>query len=409
MDDRLERARKILLHPNFNKLSQIQIQQVFKSLLASGITKDDIETILNPSKINNITYLEKLPYDVFINLILTGNIEGLDLIHLCNSSPLINEKCNKDFNAEGKIIPLYLFYLLLKKLEVNVDKIKMDYRKAYIRFYKLLNQNVKGIYLFQNGRYLFKIINEDYKLDDLIYFKTQGMFKLHTGRVARTIHKPNLLEILWNIKINMYVLVTLYENGNILLMRLIKDQNTKIFIPQTKEVIILNPDLDLNNPIKIIILKYDHIYPEIVQWLFKSEIERLTPEEFNILQNVIFNLYYQNELDKSEREERDSLLPIHFFKILSDDRISIGSLNLLKDDIFQEKLPSIEDGLFSEDILGSSIENNMMYNKGRPMIFGKRFGIWHHSTQTSLATLIFFGLYFTKNLEDRTGTLPKFK
>lgn len=46
MDDRLQKAKQILLHPNFNKLTPEQIQQVFQSILASGVTKEDIKHIL---------------------------------------------------------------------------------------------------------------------------------------------------------------------------------------------------------------------------------------------------------------------------------------------------------------------------------------------------------------------------
>lgn len=122
----IEQARKILLHDNFKKLSPQQIQEVFQSLLTSGLTKDDIKNILTSSEIpsfssalptrKDVSYLESLPYNVFINLILTQGIEEKDLIHLCNSSPMINEYCNRSFKLEaGELIPAYVFYLILKK------------------------------------------------------------------------------------------------------------------------------------------------------------------------------------------------------------------------------------------------------------------------------------------------------
>jgi hypothetical protein len=136
MEDKFEQARKILLHPNFKKLSPTQIQDVYKTLLASGLTKSDIMAIIRsstPKQKTNLTYLEYLPYNVLVNLVMTGNIEGKDLISLCVSSPLINEKCNKAFNAEGKVIPQYLFYLLLKKMGFPLEGIT-NYRDFYVRY-----------------------------------------------------------------------------------------------------------------------------------------------------------------------------------------------------------------------------------------------------------------------------------
>jgi hypothetical protein len=134
MEEQRAKAKQILTHPNFRKLDSQQIQEIYRTFLAVGLTKEDLKNLLKveePPKSQEITYLESMPYGVFLNFILAGDIQGKDLISLCNSSPLINEKCNKEFNAEGKVIPQYLFYILLKKMNVPVTDIKMDYRTFY--------------------------------------------------------------------------------------------------------------------------------------------------------------------------------------------------------------------------------------------------------------------------------------
>jgi len=115
MDSVLKQARQVLTHPNFSKLTPQQMQEVYRSLLASGVTKDDIRNILLSKP--NLTYLESLPYNIFLNLVTNGEIKGKDLIRFCNSSPLINDKCNRPFQLakSGDFIPEYLFYLLLKQ------------------------------------------------------------------------------------------------------------------------------------------------------------------------------------------------------------------------------------------------------------------------------------------------------
>jgi len=53
----MEQARKILLHPNFNKLTPEEMQRVYGYLLASGITEEDIKRILNSPFVGNIETL----------------------------------------------------------------------------------------------------------------------------------------------------------------------------------------------------------------------------------------------------------------------------------------------------------------------------------------------------------------
>jgi hypothetical protein len=117
-DDRIQKARKILLHENFPKLTPLQVQDVYRNLIIQGITKEEISQILKEKK-KDVTYLEGLPYNVFVNLVLVGEIDGRDLLNFCNSSPLINEKCNKAFISEsGHVVPQFIFSKLLQKMGI---------------------------------------------------------------------------------------------------------------------------------------------------------------------------------------------------------------------------------------------------------------------------------------------------
>lgn len=123
-------ARAILLHPNFNKLNLEQMNNVYLSLLASGLTKDDIANIIlqrepQPENIDRskINLLEKLPRDVFKHMVEVGEISGKDLINLCNSSPKLRVYClaDKVGGVNGQIIQKQEIYsLALEKMGIKI-------------------------------------------------------------------------------------------------------------------------------------------------------------------------------------------------------------------------------------------------------------------------------------------------
>lgn len=106
--------------------------------------------------------LEALPYNIFMNLVLKEKIEGKDLISLCNSSPLINQKCNRGFaKTNGEIVPQFIFYNLLQKMGIDPNQYanfgSKDYRAFYI---KTINHK-----LFQSVKdkidFIFKVIEQE--------------------------------------------------------------------------------------------------------------------------------------------------------------------------------------------------------------------------------------------------------
>ena len=130
MEDKLVKARGILLNPNFNKLTVEQIVNVYRVILASGVTKEQIAEILKSNTNKNVSYLESLPRDVFKQMVEIGKIQGRDLIYLCNSSPLLRQHClqdEKDIN--GKIIKQQAIYydsLVRMGIRLSPDEIPSE-------------------------------------------------------------------------------------------------------------------------------------------------------------------------------------------------------------------------------------------------------------------------------------------
>lgn len=170
-------AKEILLHPNFEKLSEEEITEVFSNLLANGISKEQIENILLGKEKKN-SNLENLSYDAF--LLITDNMLGKDLINFCNSSPLINEKCNRDLilsNDKGivKIIPQFVFTRALTKAKINILPKEIP-RRVYIREFvggKARNFNGESFNVKQlkyvlnfGGEILFLTVNGDLIYND---------------------------------------------------------------------------------------------------------------------------------------------------------------------------------------------------------------------------------------------------
>lgn len=175
----MEEARKILLHPNFNQLSPEQIQNAYQLILASGISKEQIATILKERN-TQYSYLENLPYDVFLKTIDAGEIKDKDLINLCNSSPILNNYCDRDYLIKNqqtdqivKIIPQYVFSRILEKAKIRVLPKEIP-KRVYIREFiggrvKKFNENkdlsgLKGIKFILPYKDTYYILKADGRL-----------------------------------------------------------------------------------------------------------------------------------------------------------------------------------------------------------------------------------------------------
>jgi hypothetical protein len=158
MEDRnakLNLVRGILRSPLFQSKPLEEQQAILDQVTATGeVSRQDILELIQEEvqesgleqqstlSIKEITYLEKLPYNVFLKIIFAGNLEGKDLIGLCNSSRVLSDKCNRSFKIEGTAqeIPQYLFYLMLIKLglEPSVERLNSgeSYREQYLKAIK---------------------------------------------------------------------------------------------------------------------------------------------------------------------------------------------------------------------------------------------------------------------------------
>lgn len=237
----LSKAKTVLLHPNFNKLNPLQIQQVFQSILASGVTKDDIARIVleretqpqnyDRSKLN---YLEKLPRDVFKHMVQIGEISGMDLVNLCNSSTKLRTYCLTDkTDVNGKLLKKQEIYsLALEKMGIKVlsnDDPNLLYRKVASGF-QLSIWNIVDKKLTIN-----KYINDIIKICYVNGIsRTWAYFLTSTGNVLglSNVINPEVLSQA-NIK-DMFV--TQIVSGTINFVNVIgvldKFQNLKFFIEE---------------------------------------------------------------------------------------------------------------------------------------------------------------------------------
>ena len=121
----------------------------------------------------NGSMLERLPYDVFMNVIQTSDMTGKDLIHLCNSSPFLNEYCNRSLVLpNGDKLNQYLFRILLQnKYNINLPS-EANPREEYRRVV------IGDALLFRKLKEILEVIGSGYDpLPDTLY-KPYNLYQL---------------------------------------------------------------------------------------------------------------------------------------------------------------------------------------------------------------------------------------
>lgn len=89
-----------------------------KDLIQNGYIEINTEKVKKRNK-----SLEDISYGVFLSIV--NNLEGKDLINLCNSSRKLNAYCNKPLTLlNGKVIDQYLFRVLLEKSGIGGNEIE---------------------------------------------------------------------------------------------------------------------------------------------------------------------------------------------------------------------------------------------------------------------------------------------
>jgi hypothetical protein len=133
-------VRQILQSRSFLSQSLEQKKTILNQILETEeITKEELSTIINDeaNKLKKkeekektrilVSNLERLDYNTFITIILTGNIRGKHLLALCSGSNKLNSYCNREFqlldkdgNPVGPLQNEYLFRLLLNRMNVKI-------------------------------------------------------------------------------------------------------------------------------------------------------------------------------------------------------------------------------------------------------------------------------------------------
>jgi hypothetical protein len=169
MEKQLDHVKDIIRSSRFQLSSESEQQKFLNQIVTTGeVSIEDVMSIYN-----NV-YLETLPYNVFLNIILNGDISGINLLNLCNSSPLINNQCNKSFKSEdtGETIPQYLFVLLLRKAGINYEQIikrKPNLLPRNVYYYYFVGDGVRFNRLKDKLIYMAVILKQDTFIPDNLY------------------------------------------------------------------------------------------------------------------------------------------------------------------------------------------------------------------------------------------------
>jgi hypothetical protein len=110
----------ILRSPIFLAYGTEQQKAVLDQIIATGeLSSQDVYRLFQ-EETNQYNYLENLPYNVFVNIIDSGEIKGRDLVHLCNSSSKLRAMCLKTrefVDLQGKVYSVKTEYVYRRVLE----------------------------------------------------------------------------------------------------------------------------------------------------------------------------------------------------------------------------------------------------------------------------------------------------
>jgi len=147
--DNLNLVRQILSSRIFQNSSAEEQQNVIVQIQEAGISLESIQQIQNEledqqNQLNGLEprqsldvanaaqYLQTLPYDVFVNIVIAGDIKGQNLINLCSTSPKFREYCNRELVLpNGQVLNKYLFRQLVADMGFELQP-NDDPREFYI-------------------------------------------------------------------------------------------------------------------------------------------------------------------------------------------------------------------------------------------------------------------------------------
>ena len=134
MEDKLNLIRQIFESPAFRDQTKEEQQVVVNQIISTGeVSAKEVEYLYARM---NTSWLEKLPYDLFLRFVLDSGLKGKDVINLCNSSSVLNDYCNRGLELQdGTVVDQYLFmkiFYLMEKLEKIVKILELLIKKLLL-------------------------------------------------------------------------------------------------------------------------------------------------------------------------------------------------------------------------------------------------------------------------------------
>lgn len=319
---------------NFSQIGDIQIR-----IIDVVITNQRQLDRLKDAK----TSMVRLSRENFRNIVELGQLSGKDLIGFCLSSPAINTLCDKQ-DEHGRNI---FNQLVEKEFKRQVPKGESA-REYYIELHTKVDParpNIWGRIGVKNGIRTLKLQNRE-DMDYLVMGIRPGGHL--NPRLADT-ESSNLRAImlkwyLYQIPVDIYVIITLYEplidtnfniieNKPVILTKLKQSYTGQFQFDKLK----LDPESDnVGNPMlasnvvlteqnkndlrnsrvtRQALFHYTHVYPEILRWVFRKEVNRIdrnivSPDNAEFYPSYVFGQYRQENSRIPRRDNYTTVLDL---------------------------------------------------------------------------------------------------
>jgi len=305
-----------------------------------------------------ISYLESLPYLVFVQV--SSKLKGSDLINFCQSSPLINEKCNRDFVSEsGNVVRQYVFTKILEQIGIPVrgnpreQYVNLIRHRAYFSIKQKFDLHLRVWEIDKRIKTIFDLLyNPPSNFDDVLIF--------NIGRRLRDQSNRQLLNDIYFLMIDTEVLseklnlehgndeeetlIRLYQNmkekydrlrhllqGNEKLYSYMDFENLKLYVkPQSFSnfnhlfaKILAKAIRDTGYNMMDARMDFNHEFfnDDHIQFFMEGE------SEFN--ETIKYIVENRNELERFSEDELDYLCYLHY-KVINEEIPVLESFDYFK-------------------------------------------------------------------------------
>jgi hypothetical protein len=262
------------------------------------IDVDQTKTLEGLSTAGN---LEKMTYDTFQSIVLTGGLRGRDLLNFCDSTEDVKERLCQHRDRTGRTI----FHYLLKQ-EFNIDlpvnsssndnKNEDDARFEYSRRYPKDFPTTAVIKTLSRRLYEMSKTKSNASPPRMIMY-------IKNGISISSLTTDQLLDVLWKHPIDpVYFLIVVYPKAGsseyrVVAWKLNKSRYGRVFSDDGTRFELnsdnftwtsgeaIGPD---ENPLKKVVLEYRHAYPEVLPFLYNEELRRYDKVELSKLINGLF-------------------------------------------------------------------------------------------------------------------------